>query len=192
GELEHRRVKRFYARTNRTFKFVRQVTALERWKRIIESAKLHQQKLSSTSRVASKHSDPLTVISPKLHYKISEDTSVWTKPYILMNENPRDPAVQDFYLKLREHLYSRLSGKTENITIEDRDLIKLNHDRIYSHKVLRINYTTYDMRRSQDCINPRTHADVMVHSSDPEFPYWYARVLCTYHAEVMYDKLKPY
>ncbi|THU99539.1 hypothetical protein K435DRAFT_794881 [Dendrothele bispora CBS 962.96] len=169
GELEHRRVKRFYARTNRTFKFVRQVTALERRKRIIESAKLHRQKLSSTSRVASKHSDQLTVISPKLHYKISEDTSVWTKPYILMNENPRDPAVQDFYLKLREHLYSRLSGKTENITIEERDLIRLKHDRIYSHKVLRINYTTYDMRRSQDCINPRTHADVMVHSSDPEF-----------------------
>ncbi|THU98313.1 hypothetical protein K435DRAFT_818914 [Dendrothele bispora CBS 962.96] len=109
-----------------------------------------------------------------------------------MNENPQNPAVQDFYLKLWEHLYSRLSGKTKNITLEERDLIKLNHDRIYSHKVLHINYTTYDMRRSQDCINPRTHADVMVHSSNPEIPYWYARVLCIYHAEVMYGNKKPY
>ena len=57
---------------------------------------------------------------------------------------------------------------------------------LYRHQVLRINYTTYDMRREQDSINPRTHPDIMVLScEDPEdgssHPYWYARVIGVYH-----------
>ena len=57
---------------------------------------------------------------------------------------------------------------------------------------MRVNYTTYDMRRNQDSINPRTHADVMVVSPE-EFdegveghPFWYARVCGIFHADVKY------
>jgi hypothetical protein len=48
------------------------------------------------------------------------------------------------------------------------------------------------MRRARDSINPRTHPDIMLLSgedhddSDPH-PYWYARVLGIYHAEVRHD-----
>jgi len=61
---------------------------------------------------------------------------------------------------------------------------------IYEHKFLRVNYTTYDLRREQDSINPRTHPDVMVLSgetaedTDDAHPYWYARVIGIYHARV--------
>ncbi|KAK7456333.1 hypothetical protein VKT23_010580 [Stygiomarasmius scandens] len=160
GELEHCQVKHFYAHTNRTFKFVHQVTALEKRKRIVESIKLRQQESSHGPTVPFEHSNPLPVTSPKLHYKISDDTSVWTKVQTLMDENPRDPAVQvhytfyqllvaqtsfqNFYIQLKEHLYSRFTRKTENITIDDRGQVDVQRDRIYSHKVLRINYTTYD------------------------------------------------
>jgi hypothetical protein len=50
---------------------------------------------------------------------------------------------------------------------ERRDL-PFKNDRISCHKALRINYTTYDMRREQDSVNPRTHANVMLlsHSDD--------------------------
>ena len=53
-------------------------------------------------------------------------------------------------------------------------------------------YTTYDMWCAQDSINPWTHPDIMLLSgedhedSDPH-PYWYARVLGIYHAEVCHD-----
>jgi hypothetical protein len=50
---------------------------------------------------------------------------------------------------------------------------------------MKVHYTTYDMRREYDIINPRTHADVMVLSGEtaPTHPYWYARVLGIYHID---------
>lgn len=72
---------------------------------------------------------------------------------------------------------------------EQRNSIRIVHDRIYASKVLRVNYTTYDVRRSQDSMNPRTHCDVMVLSPETEddaHPYWYARVLGVFHAQVLH------
>jgi hypothetical protein len=71
-------------------------------------------------------------------------------------------------------------------------MVIIENDTIYRHKVLRVNYTTYDLRRAQDSLNPRTpgHSDIMVLSpenandnEDPH-PYWYARVLGIYHANI--------
>jgi hypothetical protein len=59
------------------------------------------------------------------------------------------------------------------------------NDTIYCHKILRVNYTTYDMRREQDSINARTHPDIMLLSRDDKadkHPYWYARVRGIFHA----------
>lgn len=58
--------------------------------------------------------------------------------------------------------------------------------------MLRVNYTTYDMRRAQDSLNPRVpgHADIMVLSPENEdenndpHPYWYARIIGIFHAHV--------
>ncbi|KAI0056177.1 hypothetical protein BV25DRAFT_1814475, partial [Artomyces pyxidatus] len=64
--------------------------------------------------------------------------------------------------------------------------------RIYRHKVLRINYTTYDLRCAQDSINPCTHADIMVLSCEDDdgtakhHYYWYAHVIGVYHANIIY------
>ena len=65
---------------------------------------------------------------------------------------------------------------------------------IYHHKVLRINYTTYDMRCAQDSLNPQIpgHGNVMVLSPENEdqnknpHPYWYAHILGIYHAGIRY------
>jgi hypothetical protein len=80
---------------------------------------------------------------------------------------------------------SRLVGNDESdgqFTNQDRMSLKLINDRIYRHKVLRVNYTTYNVRRDQDSLNPRTHADVMVLSRDDTHPYWYARIVGIFHA----------
>ena len=61
---------------------------------------------------------------------------------------------------------------------------------MYRHEVLRVNYTTYDMRRAQDSVNVRTSPYIMAlaHEDDDEeadwHPYWYAKVLSVFHVKV--------
>lgn len=67
--------------------------------------------------------------------------------------------------------------------------MRIVDNRIFSAKVLRVNYTTYDIRRDQDSMNPRTNCDVMVLSPETgneAHPYWYARVLGVFHAEILH------
>ena len=91
----------------------------------------------------------------------------------------------------------------ENPMIQQKalDSILIKDNRLYLHKVARFYYTTYDIRRSEDIINPRTsHCDVMLLAS-PEnedvggtgalppsssHPFIYARVLGIYHVNVIY------
>ena len=51
-----------------------------------------------------------------------------------------------------------------------------------------VNYTSYDIRRDYDLVNPQSHPDIMVVSPDSETkdtsPFWYARVLKIFHADV--------
>ena len=65
---------------------------------------------------------------------------------------------------------------------------------MYRHKVLRVNFTTYNLRRAQDSINPRTHGDVMVLSDEDDrengHPYWYARIISIFHAMVVHKGSK--
>ncbi|OBZ65843.1 hypothetical protein A0H81_14120 [Grifola frondosa] len=67
-------------------------------------------------------------------------------------------------------------------TGNERDTLRIDRERIYIHKVVRINYTTYDMRCAQDSINPTSHPDVLLLSSpDDPHPFAYARVLSVFH-----------
>ncbi len=73
-------------------------------------------------------------------------------------------------------------------------------NRMYQHKLARFYYTTYDVRRSEDVINPRTsHSNVMLLSSSESetnkkdnlhetwtHPFLYARVIGIYHVNVVY------
>ena len=62
-----------------------------------------------------------------------------------------------------------------------------NH--VYSAKVMRVNYTTYDVRRDQDSMNPRTQCNIMVTSRETgpnAHPFWYARVLGVFHVRVVH------
>ena len=77
-------------------------------------------------------------------------------------------------------------------SLGDWQAVVLKHDRFYKHNVMRINYTTYDVRRGDDMINTRTsHCDIMTLNSafgeDPsEHPFCYAHVLGIFHANVVY------
>lgn len=85
---------------------------------------------------------------------------------------------------------------TDNI--EDIDRLFFKNDRLYKHRIFRINYTTYDVRRAQDIVNPSTsHKDIMVLRDDSDDPitqedgdnldrFLYARVLGIFHVNVVY------
>jgi hypothetical protein len=101
---------------------------------------------------------------------------------------------------LKDHLLARLrglrfSGDNDPFTPEERSQVRFVHNRLYQHKTLRVNYTSYDLRRCQDSLNPRTHPNIMVLShedDDDAHPYWYARIIGIFHALVQHpDHLEP-
>jgi hypothetical protein len=66
------------------------------------------------------------------------------------------------------------------------------HDRMYKHKTMRINYTSYDVRRDVDVVSTSATGKCNVMVLVPEnirlygHPFWYARVLEIYHVNVIY------
>lgn len=76
----------------------------------------------------------------------------------------------------------------------DVNSIFFHKDTMYRHCIMRINYTTYDVRRAQDTINPRTeHCNIMLlgspgHNGQAQaiHQYRYAKVLGIYHVNVIY------
>ena len=102
---------------------------------------------------------------------------------------------QDFIPRLKDHLLGRYNdvpfdGEDHAFSDKERDSISFVGNRMYKHDVLRINYTTYDLRRAQDSINMRTHPYVMTLGHEDEegdttrHPYWYAKILGIFHVNV--------
>lgn len=113
---------------------------------------------------------------------------------------------QRFVQKLKLHLWPRLREIHDHSTPQDNfetgDLpadvllsilsnVVFKNNRLYRHSLFRVNYTTYDMRRQSDSVNPQTdHRDIMLLAaennarSEGHF-FRYARVLGVYHANVI-------
>jgi hypothetical protein len=90
--------------------------------------------------------------------------------------------IQDFLPKLKSHLLPQIKTilASENAPISEEtsrlgtsalqtstsselNNVIFKHDQFYCHNIMRINYTTYDIRRKQDTINPATpHRNVIV------------------------------
>jgi len=88
------------------------------------------------------------------------------------------------------------NGDEYEFTDDELSTVTIVRDRLYNHKVVRINYTTYDVRREQDSLNPRTHSDIVLYSHEDDVntptghPYWYARIISIFHAEVVHTGSK--
>lgn len=96
--------------------------------------------------------------------------------------------------QLRDHLIGRLSANVNSgpYSNNERAQLYIYNNRIYFHQTLRVNYTTYDMRRDQDTISLGAHPDLMVladrseDNSEQAHPYWYARALSIFHVKARY------
>jgi len=138
------------------------------------------------------HSTP-----PEYHHHISSARTfpVYLQAFILNNEG--DPAVKGFYTKVQDHLLGRIlhpdwSGDPDEFYEGKRAKIIIVNERFYRHKVMRMNYTGYDVRRGQDSVNSRDHTDVttLALEGDSDHPFRYARVIGIFHVDVIHNTLE--
>lgn len=117
---------------------------------------------------------------------------------------------QDFTNRLKEHLFPRILAQLEvdtpsfesggpTLAETARDAIMIKDNRVFNHKLARFYHTTYDVRRSEDVINPRTsHCDIMLladftsgetnslDTASADHPFLYGRAIGIYHVNVVY------
>ncbi|KAL6307514.1 hypothetical protein BKA93DRAFT_727333, partial [Sparassis latifolia] len=208
GELEHHHVKRFYARTNKR-KHVFQIAKHQQKEILDQEAQCQLDRTQDAmdfdddpeeplddTRLDFADEEPLLRTSPKVHYHMSKSQHFCEDITSFVIRNKGDPAFKMFMPSLKDHLLTRLTGRAYNgdedtFTHKEHNQILFLDNKLYRHKVLRINYTMYDMRHAQDSINPRTHPDVMVLSHEDgedadQHPYWYTRVVGVFHVNVCY------
>ncbi|KAJ3006146.1 hypothetical protein NUW54_g4043 [Trametes sanguinea] len=162
GKRKHRHIKRYYTRMNKNH------TNLQIAQHMRRGEKLHLIKLRVDAWHAACMSCPQTD-SLRLEAPLPtedgplldhEELTVW------VSSHPGNLALTDFIVELKNHIFLRLNPESAMIddccTATDRTRILICNNRLYSHQVCCVNFTTYDRQHSQDSINPRTHADILL------------------------------
>ncbi|KAG1777570.1 hypothetical protein EV702DRAFT_1197182 [Suillus placidus] len=135
---------------------------------------------------------------PHLHHHIGQSEKVFDELGHYLCNNARDSAMKDVLPCLKTHILDHLNAGTSGSSAEnpthtdnDRSSIFFKHNRIYHHNLARFNFTSYDVRRSQDVINPKTpHCNIMLlrHDHDDnnlDGNYRYAKVLGIHHVNAV-------
>lgn len=113
-------------------------------------------------------------------------------------------SLQGFAKHLKEHLLPRILSQLKinaaniDLTARAQDSVLIKDNRVFNHKLARFYHTTYDVRQSEDIINPRTsHCNIMLLSDSDsnqakssagaeEHPFLYGRVIGIYHVNIIY------
>lgn len=155
-----------------------------------------------------------------MSYNMPKNDNSPVNIFAFLHKNARDPAIdvseshvslpsglmtwgcKGFLAKLQQHLHPRIQemhaqcgGHIDAAVMEDPSMcVLIKNDTLYHHKLTRFNYTTYDVRRGSDLINPGTtkcNIMLLAHDGndgegDRSQRFLYARVLGIYHAKVIY------
>ncbi|KAG8705415.1 hypothetical protein FRC08_001682 [Ceratobasidium sp. 394] len=211
GELLHRHSKRRYMRTNgreyllQMGKIQRIETRLSDIKRDLTASNqppTAQTKQSPTAPPAIAHEDLPTLDGGRSPYQIAVSQKNHVLIPIGLAKYGPDPALKEFTPRLKAHLLARLLGDRyeDELARTSSELARVHfqHDRIYTHQTLKIHYTSYDVRRAQDTVNPNTSKRFVLVPSHRSsctkmgaHHFWYARVLGIYHANVSYAGSRP-
>ncbi|KAE9392738.1 hypothetical protein BT96DRAFT_1000039 [Gymnopus androsaceus JB14] len=97
-----------------------------------------------------KISESLPFTHLEQHYHTSHSQNLPHNLHLFIHENVENPEAKDFCSKLEEHVLSRIqhptwTGDGNEFTAAERANVIFQRNQFYSHRVLRINYTTYDM-----------------------------------------------
>ncbi|KIJ09067.1 hypothetical protein PAXINDRAFT_17835 [Paxillus involutus ATCC 200175] len=188
GELEHRTSKSRFTRTSRKG-YIAQLTSIE-----CRQARIRH----ICARQTTLHGDDVPSNKLECHHNIGMSQNYPEDLISFMKHNSDDPAAkvrlcvqaQGPSIALNQGNPRRhsvhASAEQESSVLNE---IVFQGNRIYRHNMVHFNYTTYDLQRETDIVNPGTdHRDVMLLSSnEPETHHFcYARVLGIYHANVIY------
>ncbi|KAF9455911.1 hypothetical protein BDZ94DRAFT_1148130, partial [Collybia nuda] len=210
GELEHKTPKKWYLRTSRK-NFVQQITQIERRQSRICKIRSTLNRERNNPSTGMRDIDEPSDIDPLVCYHIGKTQNNPVHIPSFLQANAWDPSLKGFLPMLKNHLLFRIQKilcVAPNLEVPGYTtgacLIFFQGDRIYQHAMIRFNYTTYDIRRVQDIVNPGTsHCNVMLLSGEatiqspstkalhpslnvPPHPYIYAKVLGIYHVNVIY------
>ncbi|TDL15717.1 hypothetical protein BD410DRAFT_732279, partial [Rickenella mellea] len=204
GESEHRVVKRRYAKTNKV-RPTSQIARHERKHAHLKAirARFEAKKLKAEKRTAKRlEVEPsLEPLDPTHHHHIGVEANSSIDVGQFVRGHRGDPAVKDFLYHLKEHILCQID-RDSGASLQDctphaqkeRDALFIQNNRLHFHCVLQVNYTTYDVRRAQDSVNPRTdHCTIVLF--DPhttpgqEHPYTYARVVKIFHVNVIDSRM---
>ncbi|KAG8697132.1 hypothetical protein FRC09_008057 [Ceratobasidium sp. 395] len=196
GELEHRRVKARARRTNQNNIAWGVATIERREAHLLAQARslANFERQSRSSITPSSQLRPDEHLPTDIHHHIAHKGDR-IRFIDFFHEHKTDPAIKDFYHSLQDHLLSRLLGLSPaethltSFTDAERSAVTIPSSSMFQHATLRVRYTTYDVRRAEDGLNPRfKHHFVMVASgdNDPEHPFWYAKVIGIYHADIVW------
>ncbi|KAL0577345.1 hypothetical protein V5O48_004644 [Marasmius crinis-equi] len=184
GEREHQRIKNMYRATNRK-EFEVQVG-----RHVARQRDLHRKSTRHDWFPDKWQAEEMPPDDPESHILIPRSEKNSMKFEVLLDSNfPYDALVHNFQQKLQRHLMGRILDQDPD-TIPDNDLWKIAFvgGRFYRHKKLKVNYTTYDLRRKSETISfrRRPHFMTLASGDNPSHPYIYGRVLGIYHVNVMY------
>ncbi|KAG8733494.1 hypothetical protein FRC10_012322, partial [Ceratobasidium sp. 414] len=200
GELHNRKIKAQYERTNRR-------NEVEQMTRISDICMV----LEDIDNALKQHFEPNTssetdtegiesLLSGDPYFIGQKDRSEDVIPSIVLwsDQQRCDDAVKLSILQLRRHLLARFLGSHSHPDFDDSKLgqFQFQKGRMYRHQTLRVNYTTYDVHREQDVVNPSTpHCFVLLpaelEADSDDHPFIYAKVLGVYHARVSYGGNLP-
>nr|GAT45436.1 predicted protein [Mycena chlorophos] len=120
----------------------------------------------------------------------SDGPSVGETPEL--GESDRDPALLGVSRKLLSYCRRVLLNQShdiDDVVFSDLELLNVVIEKglLYTHALLRVNYTTYDLRREQDTLNLRNRRFFMILSQDPSdpHPYWYGEIVGIFHVNVL-------
>ncbi|KZV98671.1 hypothetical protein EXIGLDRAFT_606761 [Exidia glandulosa HHB12029] len=137
------------------------------------------------------------------HIAVDESDAVLLSKW--EQDHDGDQAYEGFAERLHDYCLAQLWKKhgAQDCVPDDgrypaieRDELNIVGNRIYPHARVHFNYTTYDVRRGQDCVTCNSRKrDIMLLSNDTEsteaqrHPFWYARVLGVFHTHVTHPIL---
>ncbi|KAH6881005.1 hypothetical protein BKA70DRAFT_1342256 [Coprinopsis sp. MPI-PUGE-AT-0042] len=216
GETNHPVIKTWYKRTDRrkySMQFSKISRRQARFRRM--KARLFQSSGDdcSSPRPSGAHlANPvvLGVDAPtQTQYYIGESKSYKDLNATFTNSGSLfDPVVVAFIPKLKQYLYPRIlhllaPSLYDRVSTTDPGArqaeadwagVVILNNRIYTHQIMQVKYTTYDVRREADTIRLKAEPNIMVlDTRDKEQdlllstpPYRYARVLGIFHANVLF------
>ncbi|KAG9089394.1 hypothetical protein FRC06_001569 [Ceratobasidium sp. 370] len=202
GELQNRKIKAQYLRTNKRGA-VEQMTRINDIITIMEDMDKELQEFRNEgNQVSFNPAEAVNSLVGGSPYFIGlRDRSEDVIPNIAswVTSQPHEDAVKFFLPQLKKHLLGRVLGTPNCSDFSALELAQLEFQkgRMYRHKTLRINYTSYDVLRQQDVLNASTpHCFTLLptesqQDTSGDHPFVYAKVLGVYHAHIIYCNRPP-